>query len=815
MFKLIKPKATGEKGMERLELPLLPLRDIVLFPSIPMPLFVGRDRSINALELALSRDRRIFLAAQKKAKIDNPKESDIYRVGTIATILQVLRLPDGTVKVLVEGETRARIAEFIPSKECFMVKVEILESSEISDTERVEVEALCRGIIEAFQEYARFNKKISQEAIENIQSIEDPQKLADTVAAYMPFKLEVKQKLLEATHLPKLLELVFGHLRGEIEIIKTEERIKGRVRRQMEKTQREYYLNEQMRAIQKEMGEKDDFRSELQDLERRIKRKKLPKEAAAKVRHEFKKLKFMSPMSAEATVVRNYIDWILSLPWYEKTKDKLNIEEAARILDEDHYGLEKPKERILDYLAVQALVKKMKGPILCFVGPPGVGKTSLAKSIARAMNRNFVRLSLGGVRDEAEIRGHRRTYIGALPGKIIHSMKRAGTINPVICLDEIDKLSSDFRGDPAAALLEVLDPEQNHAFNDHYLDLDYDLSQVFFITTANTLHTIPLPLQDRMEIIRIPGYTEWEKLQIAKHFLIPKQCEQHGITQDNVIFSDDIILYLIRHYTKEAGVRNLEREIATICRKVARAVVSEGPEVRIELDESKIEEYLGVIKYRYGQREDEKDEVGLANGLAWTEFGGEILGIETVVMPGQGKIVITGKLGEVMQESAKAALSYVRSRAKSFGIDPEFHSKVDIHVHVPEGAIPKDGPSAGITMATSIVSALTGIPVRYDVAMTGEITLRGRILPIGGLKEKILAAHRARIKKVLIPKDNEKDLKEIPSEILEDIEVIPVDRMDKVLDIALAEPEKLKPKGEIPIVDGTFYDQREAPEKIC
>ena len=816
MFKLIKGRDDNSIEQEFHELPLLPLRDIVLFPSVPMPLFVGRDKSIRALEWALRKDRKIFLAAQKKAKIDDPREADIYKVGTIATVLQVLRLPDGTVKVLVEGEIRARITEFISDQECFFVKVQVLREQEISESDRVEIEALSRSIIEAFREYSKYNKKITKEIIENVESIEDPARLADTVTAYMPFKLEVKQKLLETTHLPKLLELIFGYIRGEIEIIKTEERIKGRVRKQMEKTQREYYLNEQMRAIQKEMGEKDDFRAELEDLEKRIKRKRLPKEAAAKVRHEFKKLKLMSPMSAEATVVRNYIDWILSLPWYERTKDKIDIEEAARILDEDHYGLEKPKERILDYLAVQALVKKMKGPILCFVGPPGVGKTSLARSIARAMNRNFVRLSLGGVRDEAEIRGHRRTYIGSLPGKIIQSMKKAGTINPVICLDEVDKLSSDFRGDPSAALLEVLDPEQNHAFNDHYLDLDYNLSEVFFITTANTLHTIPLPLQDRMEIIRIPGYTEWEKLQIAKYFLIKKQCAQHGITEDNVVFSDDIILYIIRHYTKEAGVRNLEREIATICRKVAREVVSKGREIRVVLDEEKVQEFLGVIKYRYEQIDEQKDEIGLAMGLAWTEFGGDILGIETAIMPGKGKIVITGKLGEVMQESAQAAFSYVRSKAKSFGIDPEFYSKIDVHIHVPEGAIPKDGPSAGITIATSIVSALTEIPVKHDVAMTGEITLRGRVLPIGGLKEKILAAHRARIKKVIIPSENEKDLKEIPEQILSDVSIVLVDRMEDVLQHALAEPQRLKPKEQIPVVEGPFYDQDSSSKKnLC
>ncbi len=795
MFKRIRQRDDANDPNTTLTMPLLPLRDIVVFPSMVVPLFVGRDKSVNALERAMNTDKKIFLAAQKNAKTDNPSEKDIHRVGTVATILQLLRLPDGTVKVLVEGEQRCRIKAFLPHPDSFFVKLEAFE--ETAKSSITEIEALRRGVRSAFAAYSKHNKKITQEVLDAVADIEDPSKLADTVAAYMPFKIDVKQKLLETIDPVRRLEKLFGYIRAEIEIIKTEERIKGRVKKQMEKTQREYYLNEQMRAIQKEMGEKDDFKSELEELEKRIKRKRLSKEAAAKVRQEFKKLKLMSPMSAEATVVRNYIDWILSLPWYEKTKDKLDIDEAARILDEDHYGLEKPKERILEYLAVQALVKKIKGPILCFVGPPGVGKTSLARSIARAMNRNFIRLSLGGVRDEAEIRGHRRTYIGAMPGKIIQSLRKAKSANPVFCLDEIDKMTMDFRGDPAAALLEVLDPEQNFAFNDHYLDLDYDLSSIFFITTANTLHSIPLPLQDRMEIIRIAGYTEIEKLHIAKGFLVRKQCEANGITEENVVFSDEILLYIIRHYTKEAGVRNLEREIASICRKVAKEVVRKGPETRVELTEEIVQEYLGVPKYRYG-RAEEKDEVGLAIGLAWTEFGGDILGIETLTMPGKGKILITGKLGDVMQESAQAAFSYVRSRAESLGIPKDFHEHLDIHVHVPEGAIPKDGPSAGITMATSMVSALTRIPVRSDVAMTGEITLRGRILPIGGLKEKILAAHRGLIKTVLIPKENAKDLKEIPEKILEEVNIELVEHMDEVLRKALAldDPESLFKKGE-------------------
>jgi len=781
MFKLNRNKDDQQHSRGSFSLPLLPLRDIVVFPSMVVPLFVGRDKSVNALEKAMSHDKKIFLAAQRKAKTDSPSESDIYRIGTVANILQILRLPDGTVKVLVEGEYRCRVLNFLPSSEHFYVQAEALE--EVS-AETNEIEALRRNVRAAFETYSKHNKKITQEVLDAVAAIDAPSRLADTVAAYMPFKLESKQKLLETLNVSERMEKLFGQIRAEVDIIQTEERIKGRVKKQMEKTQREYYLTEQMRAIQKEMGEKDDFKSELEDLEKRIKRKRLSKEAGAKVRSELKKLKLMSPMSAEATVVRNYIDWILSLPWFEKTKDKIDIDEASRILDEDHYGLQKPKQRILEYLAVQALVKKMKGPILCFVGPPGVGKTSLARSIARSTGRNFIRLSLGGVRDEAEIRGHRRTYIGALPGKIIQSLKKVKSNNPVFCLDEVDKMSMDFRGDPSAALLEVLDPEQNYAFNDHYLDLDYDLSEVFFVTTANNLHAIPAPLRDRMEIIQMAGYTEFDKLNIGKQFLISKQSKTNGLNAENVVFSDNDLLYLIRHYTKEAGVRNFEREIASICRKVAKEVVRNGPETKVLLNEDLIQEYLGVPKYRYGRAEEE-DEIGLSTGLAWTEFGGDTLGIETVLMPGKGKIIITGKLGEVMQESAQAALSYVRSRAARLGIEVDFYQKLDIHVHVPEGAIPKDGPSAGITMATSIVSALTRIPVRSDVAMTGEITLRGRVLPIGGLKEKILAAHRALLKTVLIPRDNAKDLKEIPEKILQELHVELVEHMDEVLRKAL------------------------------
>ncbi len=811
MFKLTRTK-DGQQANSSFTMPLLPLRDIVVFPSMVVPLFVGRDKSVNALEKAMGSDKKIFLAAQTKAKTDTPGESDIYRVGTVANILQILRLPDGTVKVLVEGDHRARILNFVPHPEHFLVQLEMLPETAENG---VEVEALIRNIRSSFETYSKHNKKITQEILDAVAAVENGSRLSDTVASYMPFKLETKQKLLETLNVAQRLEKLFGHIRSEIEIIQTEERIKGRVKKQMEKTQREYYLNEQMRAIQKEMGEKDDFKSELEDIEKRIKRKKLTQEAGAKVRAEFKKLKLMSPMSAEATVVRNYIDWILSLPWFDKTKDKLDIDESARILDEDHYGLEKPKERIIEYLAVQALVKKIKGPILCFVGPPGVGKTSLARSIARSMNRNFIRLSLGGVRDEAEIRGHRRTYIGALPGKIIQSLKKVKSNNPVFCLDEIDKMSMDFRGDPSAALLEVLDPEQNFAFNDHYLDLDYDLSEIFFITTANTLHSIPAPLRDRMEIIQLAGYTELDKLNIAKNYLIKKQCKANGISAENIEFSDADLLYFIRHYTKEAGVRSLEREIATVCRKVAKEVVRNGLQTKIALTEDLIQEYLGIPKFHYG-RAEEKDEIGLAMGLAWTEFGGDILGIETVVMPGKGKVIITGKLGEVMQESAQAALSYVRSRAKQLGLEPDFHQSVDIHVHVPEGGIPKDGPSAGITMATSIVSALGKIPVRSEVAMTGEITLRGRVLPIGGLKEKILAAHRALIKTVLVPKENAKDLKEIPAKILEEINIELVEHMDQVLRHALdlKEGNVMLKEPETPAKKAVIFEPKDVSEEI-
>ncbi|OQX65180.1 MAG: endopeptidase La [Desulfococcus sp. 4484_242] len=774
-------KNPGNPLEERYYYPLLPLRDVVVFPNMVVPLFVGRDKSIKALEYAMSHQKEIFLSAQKDAKVDDPSPRDIYAVGTLGTVLQLLKLPDGTVKALIEGRRRGKIENFVDKQDFFMVEAKMLpDTYEIN----LESKAIMRSINESFEEYAKLNDKISQEIVSTVSSIEDPVRLADTVAGYLTMKGSDKQEILELENLNQRLEKVYQKLVGEIDILRLEQRLRRRVKKQMEKTQKDYYLSEQMRAIHKEMGTQDSHKAELDELEKKIKRKRLSREAHSRVKQEFKKLKMMSPMSAEATVVRNYIDWIISLPWYEKTKVKLDIEEAEKILDEDHYGLEKPKERILEYLAVQRLTKKIKGPILCFVGPPGVGKTSLAKSVARATGRNFVRLSLGGVRDEAEIRGHRRTYIGALPGKIIQFIKRAKSNNPVFCLDEVDKMSTDFRGDPSAALLEVLDPEQNFAFNDHYLDLDYDLSDIFFITTANNLHNIPLPLQDRMEIIRLPGYTELEKLNIAKQFLVKKQVSENGLKPENISFTDKAILKIIRTYTREAGVRNLEREISSICRKVAREVVQRGEDTRIPVKAQSIHKYLGVPKFRYG-RAEEKDMIGVATGLAWTEVGGELLQTETSIMPGKGNLSLTGKLGEVMQESAKAAISYVRSRARQLGLPDNFYEKIDIHVHVPEGAIPKDGPSAGITIATTIVSALLRKPVKHDIAMTGEITLRGSILPIGGLKEKILAAHRGLISKVLIPMENKKDIEEIPNKVLKKVELVLVENMDDVLQNAL------------------------------
>jgi ATP-dependent Lon protease len=785
-----------EPNDTKIVLPLLPLRDIVVYPHMVAPLFVGRAKSVNALSEAMNKDKNICLAAQNRLNVDNPKPSDIAKFGTIGTVLQLLKLPDGTVKALVEGKQRARIKTFLPNEDFFLVELEPIVEKELDVAEAI---ALKRVLLESLEGYSKINKNISKELIQNIESISDVSQLINTVAAHFSFKLQDKQRLLEIMDLGKRFETLLDLIKLEINVFQMDKKIKGRVKDQMEKTQKNYYLNEQMRAIRKEMGADDEAADELNELEKRIKRKKMSKEASAKVRQEFKKLKLMTPMSAEATVVRNYIDWLISLPWFEKSKVSKDIAEAERILDQDHYGLEKPKERIVEYLAVQSLMKKLRGPILCLVGPPGVGKTSLAKSVARATSRKFVRLSLGGVRDEAEIRGHRRTYIGAMPGKIIQSLKKVGVNNPVFCLDEVDKMSMDFRGDPSAALLEVLDPEQNYSFNDHYLDVDYDLSDIFFITTANTLPEIPLPLQDRMEIIRLPGYTEYEKYHIAKDFLVPKQIRLNGLEGESVQFSEGAVYTIIQKYTREAGVRNLEREIASVCRKIAKEVMKAKTKKTFRVTENTIRKYLGPSRFRVSQLE-EKDQVGIVTGLAWTQVGGELLLIETLIMPGKGELSVTGKLGDVMKESAQAALSYVRSRAETLMIDSTFYKNNDIHIHIPEGAIPKDGPSAGISMCTSLISALTKKSVYRDVAMTGEITLRGRVLPIGGLKEKILAAHRGGIKKVIIPKENEKDLSDIPASITKQLKIIPVEHMDEVLTHALIfkEGESLFKKNDIP-----------------
>jgi len=780
--------------------PMMPLRDIVLFPYMVAPLVVGRSKSIKALEQAMSNRTSIFLSAQKDAAIDDPDEEGVYQIGTVASVLQLLRLPDGTIKALVEGKQRGRIVSFLPGQDYFTVEVEEFPEEMQSDNLTV---AYIREILSSFRQYAKHNKKIPNEVIKSLAKIDMPAKFIDFMAGHLPVSVEEKQQILSTIPLLERMELVLGLIHKESEIASLEENIRTQVKKKMEKTQKDYYLAEQMRVIQKEMGGgKDDVSAELADLDQQIEKKKMPKAAKDKARQELKKLKMMPPMSAEATVVRNYIDTILSLPWLEKSKARIDIKKAEQILNKDHFGLGKPKERILEYLAVQVQVKKIKGPILCLVGPPGVGKTSLSKSVARAMGRQFVRISLGGVRDEAEIRGHRRTYIGALPGKIIHSLQKIKVNNPVFCLDEIDKMSMDFRGDPSAALLEVLDPEQNNSFNDHYLDLDYDLSDVFFITTANNLHSIPAPLQDRMEVIKLDGYTEEDKLQIAKGFLVPKQLEENGFAANDITFNDSGIMEIVRRYTREAGVRNLERSIASICRKIARDRLVAKKSKIYHITAQSIPKYLSVAKYRYGQAE-EKDEIGLATGLAWTEVGGELLQIETALMPGSGKLTITGKLGDVMQESAQAALSYVRTRACRLGLSTDFYQKLDIHVHVPEGAIPKDGPSAGITMATSIVSALLRKPVRRDIAMTGEITLRGSVLPIGGLTEKLLAAKRGNIKRVLIPKLNERNLKEIPPKILKSLTIELVDHMDRVLEKAIV------------VQEGETLFQSEGPNGLC
>ena len=761
---------------------VLPLRDIVVFPHMIVPLFVGREKSVRALEEVMRDDKQILLVAQKNAAEDDPAADDIHRIGTICSVLQLLKLPDNTVKVLVEGGTRARISAFEENPNYFRAVAEPIE--DVKGDPR-EIEALARSLFSQFEQYVKLNKKIPPEVLVSLNQIDDPSKLADTVASHLTTKVSEKQELLEIANVSERLERAYSLMESEIGVMQVEKRIRNRVKRQMEKTQREYYLNEQMKAIQRELGEGEDGKDESAELEARIKKTKLSKEAREKATAELKKLRNMSPMSAEATVVRNYLDWILSLPWGKKSRISRDLNKAEAVLDEDHYGLEKVKERIVEYLAVQQRTKHMKGPILCLVGPPGVGKTSLGKSIARATGRTFVRMSLGGVRDEAEIRGHRRTYIGSLPGKIIQSMKKAKTTNPLIILDEIDKLGADFRGDPSSALLEVLDPEQNNAFNDHYLEIDYDLSDVMFITTANTLR-IPPALLDRMEVIRLAGYTEDEKVEIARAHLIPKQREANGLKEAEWSISDSALRDLIRYYTREAGVRNLEREIAGLTRKATRDIIKKGVK-SVAVTHRNLDKYAGVRRYHYGEVELE-DLIGMVTGLAWTEVGGELLTIEAVMLPGKGKMTITGKLGDVMQESVQAASSYVRSRAIAFGIKPTLFEKKDIHVHVPEGATPKDGPSAGVAMAVSMVSVLTQNPVRKDIAMTGEITLRGRVLPIGGLKEKLLAALRGGIKTVMFPRENEKDLAEIPDNVKKGLELIPISTVDEALKRALTKP---------------------------
>lgn len=759
--------------------PVLPLRDIVVFPHMIVPLFVGREKSIKALEDVMNDDKQILLTTQKDAANDDPGKEDVYQIGTIGTVLQLLKLPDGTVKVLVEGAFRAKISNFTDNETFFEAYAEKIEEGEGDQKEQT---ALGRAVVTQFEQYIKLNKKIPPEVLTSVRQIEDPAKLADTIASHLAVKISEKQDLLELENILERLEKIYGHMEGEIGVLQVEKRIRNRVKRQMEKTQREYYLNEQMKAIQKELGESEDGTDELADIAERIKKVRLSKEAREKATAELKKLKNMSQMSAEATVVRNYLDWLLGIPWKKKSKVKKDLSLAQQILDRDHHGLEKVKERIVEYLAVQKRTGKVKGPILCLVGPPGVGKTSLGKSIADSTGRNFVRMSLGGVRDEAEIRGHRRTYIGSLPGKIIHSMKKAKTSNPLFLLDEIDKLGNDYRGDPSSALLEVLDPEQNNTFQDHYLEVDYDLSDVMFVTTANTLR-MPQPLLDRMEIIRLSGYTEDEKIEIANKHLIRKQQEQHGLKKGEWQVTESGLRDLIRYYTREAGVRNLEREIANLARKAVKEILTESV-TKIVVTDQNLEDYAGVRKYRFGEVED-SDLIGVTTGLAWTEVGGEILSIESVTVPGKGKVTSTGKLGDVMRESVQAAESFVKSRAPSFGIDPKTLDSKDIHVHVPEGATPKDGPSAGVAMVTSIVSVLTEIPVKRSVAMTGEITLRGRVLPIGGLKEKLLAALRAGIKTVLIPKDNEKDLAEIPDNVKSGLNIVPVSVVDEVISKAL------------------------------
>lgn len=766
---------------DKKRLPLVPLRDMVLFPFITTSVFVGREKSIKALSEAMSADKKIFLTTQKDPEVLKPNIQDIFQVGTEAKITQLLRLPDGTVKALVEGQNRGKIVKLTDEEGCLYIEYIQMSESLMADTSR---EAAIRTVTEAFQHYVKLSNTVSQSFFKNLDALAaDESRYADTIAAQMPFKVADKQKLLECDDIEKRFFLLLQLIQKEIEVFTMSQKIKGRVKDQMETLQKRHYLNEQMRAIKKEMGE-DGGASEFKELENRIKRKRMSKEAASMVRKEFEKLKMMSPMSSEATVVRNYIDWLISLPWFRKNRSKNDLKKAEQILDQDHYGLEKPKERILEYLAVQILVKKIKGPILCLVGPPGVGKTSLVRSVASATGRSFARISLGGVRDEAEIRGHRRTYVGAMPGKIIQTLKKIGYNNPVFCLDEIDKMTADFRGDPSSALLEALDPEQNKNFNDHYLEVDYDLSQILFITTANSLYDIPAPLRDRMEVIQIPGYTAYEKEKIAQGYLIPKQLKENGLDDADVTFSANAVHTLIKRYTREAGVRNLEREISSVLRKIAKEIVQTGNRKPNKITTATLVKYLGQHKFRDSIKEKE-DKVGIVTGLAWTQAGGELLTIEAVVMPGKGNVMVTGKLGDVMKESSQAAVSYVRSRSEELNIKKDFYKNLDIHIHVPEGAIPKDGPSAGISMCTAVVSVLTKRPVSRQVAMTGEITLRGRVLPIGGLKEKLLAAHANGIKKVIVSEENKKDIKDIPRSILNQLEIVYAEDMSQVLENAL------------------------------
>ncbi|HIF5650887.1 TPA: endopeptidase La [Vibrio parahaemolyticus] len=764
---------------ERIEIPVLPLRDVVVYPHMVIPLFVGREKSISCLETAMETNKQVLLVAQKQADTDEPTVDDLFEVGTVATILQLLKLPDGTVKVLVEGQQRAKINHF-KERDFFLAEAEFIVTPELDEREQ---EVIVRSAINQFEGFIKLNKKIPPEVLTSLNGIDEAARLADTIAAHMPLKLVDKQQVLEIIDVTERLEFLMGQMESEIDLLQVEKRIRGRVKKQMEKSQREYYLNEQMKAIQKELGEMEDAPDEFETLQKKIDESKMPQEAREKTEQELQKLKMMSPMSAEATVVRSYIDWMVSVPWTKRSKVKKNLAKAEEILNEDHYGLERVKERILEYLAVQNRINKLKGPILCLVGPPGVGKTSLGRSIASATGRKYVRMALGGVRDEAEIRGHRRTYIGSLPGKLIQKMSKVGVKNPLFLLDEIDKMSSDMRGDPASALLEVLDPEQNNSFNDHYLEVDYDLSDVMFVATSNSMN-IPGPLLDRMEVIRLSGYTEDEKLNIAKRHLVEKQVQRNGLKPNEIVIEDSAIIGIIRYYTREAGVRGLEREISKICRKAVKNILLDKDIKSVTVTMDNLKEYLGVQRFDYGKA-DESNRIGQVTGLAWTEVGGDLLTIETQSMPGKGKLTQTGSLGDVMQESIQAAMTVVRSRADKLGINSDFYEKKDIHVHVPEGATPKDGPSAGTAMCTALVSALTGNPVKAEVAMTGEITLRGEVLPIGGLKEKLLAAHRGGIKTVLIPKDNERDLEEIPENVIADLQVIPVRWIDEVLKVAL------------------------------